>query len=268
MKTVMMTSAIAALAMAASANATQTFSASGATPADIQATVDQFRAGLGANNGVGGSFSGGRREINWDGVPDSFSSPNALPGNFFNANSPRGLTMTTPGTGFRVSADSSNPTNTPILFGEIDPLIPGNFTVFSAQRLFAPMGSTITDVRFFIPGTSTPATVLGFGVVFTDVEFADATFFQMYDVNDQPVGGVVAPTSVNAGLSFIGMIRDVPEVARVRIFSGSASLDSGQGSSQDFVAMDDFIYGEPVPAPGAAALLGLGALAATRRRRA
>ena len=108
MKTVMMTSAIAALSMAASANATQTFSASGATPADIQATVDQFRAGLGANNGVGGSFSGGRREINWDGVPDSFSSPNALPGNFFNANSPRGLTMTTPGTGFRVSADSSS----------------------------------------------------------------------------------------------------------------------------------------------------------------
>ncbi len=268
MKTMMMTSAIAALAMAASANATQTFSASGATPADIQATVDQFRAGLGANNGVGGSFSGGRREINWDGVPDAFSSPNALPGNFFNANSPRGLTMTTPGTGFRVSADSSNPTNTPIRFGEIDPLIPGNFTPFSEQRLFTSMGSTITDVRFFIPGTSIPATVLGFGVVFTDVEFADTTFFQMYDSNDQPVGGVVAPTSVNAGLSFIGMIRDVPEVARVRIFSGSASLDSGQGSSQDFVAMDDFIYGEPVPAPGAAALLGLGALAATRRRRA
>ena len=99
MKTVMMTSAIAALAVAASAHATQTLSASGATPGDIQSTVDQFRARLGANKGVGGTFCSGRREINWDGVPDAFSSPNALPGNFFNANSPRGLTMTTPGTG-------------------------------------------------------------------------------------------------------------------------------------------------------------------------
>ena len=60
MKTVMMTSTIAALAVAASAHATQTFSASGATPGDIQSTVDQFRARLGANNGVGGTFGSGR----------------------------------------------------------------------------------------------------------------------------------------------------------------------------------------------------------------
>lgn len=110
--------------------------------------------------------------------------------------------------------------------------------------------------------------MLGFGVVFTGVEFADTTLLQLYDVNDQPVGGVVAPTSVNAGLSFIGMIRDVPEIARVRIISGSGALDGGSGATMDFVAMDDFIYGEPVPAPGAAAILGLGALVATRRRRA
>lgn len=68
--------------------------ASGANPAAIQATVDQFRADLGgANNGVGGHFTSGRREINWDGVPDSFSAPNFLPVNFFNANSPRGVVL-------------------------------------------------------------------------------------------------------------------------------------------------------------------------------
>src|SRR5579884_801410 len=50
---------------------------SGANPAAIQGAVDAFRADLGgANNGVGGSFSSGRREINWDGTPDNFSSPN------------------------------------------------------------------------------------------------------------------------------------------------------------------------------------------------
>ena len=66
-------------------------SAAGANPAAIQAMVDQFRTDLGgANNGVGGSFTTGRREINWDGVPDAFASPNNLPLDFFNVNSPRG----------------------------------------------------------------------------------------------------------------------------------------------------------------------------------
>ena len=65
--------------------------ANGANPAAIQATVDLFRADLGGtNNGVGSSFTSGRREINWDGVPDANSAPNFLPVDFFNVNSPRG----------------------------------------------------------------------------------------------------------------------------------------------------------------------------------
>src|SRR2546430_14617119 len=66
----------------------------GANPADIQAIVDQFRADLGgSNNGVGGSFATGRREINWDGVPDANATPNFLAPDFFNTTSPRGLVM-------------------------------------------------------------------------------------------------------------------------------------------------------------------------------
>ena len=60
------------------------FEASGASPSDILATVNAFRTFLGANNGVGGSFPDGRREINWDGVPDAFAAPNSFPANFFN----------------------------------------------------------------------------------------------------------------------------------------------------------------------------------------
>src|SRR3990172_5278393 len=53
-------------------------------PSAIQSTVDTFRADLGPNNGTGpGPFVGGRREINWDAVPDAVASPNAFPGNFF-----------------------------------------------------------------------------------------------------------------------------------------------------------------------------------------
>jgi hypothetical protein len=84
------------------------FETSGATPADIQPTVNAFRAHLGHNNGIGGTFIGGRREINWDGVPDQFAAPNLMPANFFNSNSPRGVEFSTPGTGFRVSGATSD----------------------------------------------------------------------------------------------------------------------------------------------------------------
>ncbi|NDP47210.1 MAG: hypothetical protein GZ085_02255 [Sulfuriferula multivorans] len=60
-------------------------SASGANVAAIQSTVESFRSSLGMFNlNVVGSFGSGRREINWDGVPNGFSAPNNLPGNFFN----------------------------------------------------------------------------------------------------------------------------------------------------------------------------------------
>src|SRR5262245_59764126 len=69
--------------------------ASGASPAAIQAAVDQFRADLGTlNPNVRQTFTSGRREINWDGVPDGGSAPNSLKGDFFNLNSPRGAMFT------------------------------------------------------------------------------------------------------------------------------------------------------------------------------
>ena len=80
-----------------------TFSAAGANAAGIQGTVDAFRANLGTlNPNVVGSFGSGRREINWDGVPNTLAAPNNLPANFFNVNSPRGVVFSTPGTGFQV----------------------------------------------------------------------------------------------------------------------------------------------------------------------
>src|SRR5262245_14483982 len=146
------------------------FEASGASPADIQNAVDDFRAFLGAlNPNVAGSFPDGRREINWDGVPNAFADPNDFPANFFNLNSPRGAVFFTPGTAFRVSANSVNPTNTPVRFGSIHNQFPELFSTFSAQRLFTAIDSNITDVHFFVPGTNTAATVDGFGAVFTDV---------------------------------------------------------------------------------------------------
>src|SRR5256884_2147984 len=115
-----------ALPMAAPQAAEIIFSASGSSPAGIQATVDAYRSDLGTlNPNVAGSFGSGRREINWDGVPDAFSAPNLFPPNFFNTNSPRGVVFTTGGTGFQVSATAAS--GTPVEFGNINATYTGLF---------------------------------------------------------------------------------------------------------------------------------------------
>ena len=229
-------------------------SASGANAAAIQATVDQFRADLGgANNGVGGSFTTGRREINWDGVPDNFSAPNFLPSNFFNANSPRGVVFSAQTTfgdtaAFMVSADSSNPTSSPVRFGDINATYPGNFTTFSAERLFIARFANVTEVNFFIPGTSVPATVSGFGVVLTDVDQNGPTYVKYYREDGSTFTFTPVPAA-GGGLSFVGLSFNAGErISRVQIISGNdvlAGSINDNGTSSDLVAMDDFIYGEP-----------------------
>src|SRR5215471_11432487 len=224
--------------------------ATGPTPASIQASVDQFRADLGGgNNGIGGTFAGGRREINWDGVPDAVSSPNNLPANFFNANSPRGAVFATPGSGFQVSAKTGNTTLTPVRFGNINPSYPNEFQTFSPERLFTAIGSNVTDVVFFVPGTAVQAYVSGFGSVFTDVDSASSTTMEFFDQAGASLGSYAVPASLpgSQSLSFLGVSFTGGErVGRVRITSGNAPLggnDNPPGS--DVVAMDDFIYGEP-----------------------
>ncbi|WP_447985083.1 PEP-CTERM sorting domain-containing protein [Nitrospira sp. Nam74] len=245
---------------------------SGANPAAIQSAVDAFRSDLGGslNSNVAGSFATGRREINWDGVPDNLSAPNNLPSNFFNVNSPRGVLFSTPGSGFQVSANAVNPTNTPVRFGNINAQFPDKFTVFSPQRLFTALDSNIVDVNFVVPGSNTPATVSGFGSVFTDVDLANTTSIQYFNASNTSLGTFFAPTA-SQGLSFVGVSGFGEGVARVRLTNGNGPL-TGAANGFENVVMDDFIYGEPqalqgggaaVPEPSSLMLLatGLGALA-------
>ena len=223
----------------------------GANPAAIQAAVDQFRADLGGgNNGVGGSFTTGRREINWDGVPDSVAEPNALPFNFFNINSPRGVIFHSIGNiggnhQFRVSATAGS--GTAVRFGNIDATYSTIFQTFSAERLFHARFSNEIEILFFIPGTSIPATVGGFGAVFCDVDSSN-TFIEYYATDGSKISGSSLNVASN-GLSFIGTSFNAGErVAKVIIRLGNANLQSGNvdgTNSVDVVAMDDFIYGEP-----------------------
>lgn len=237
--------------------------ANGANAAAIQAAVDQFRADLGQNNGVGRSFTNGRREINWDAVPDARSAPFILPGNFFNVNSPRGAVFTSPcaGPNFRVSGNeganpnATNPNGTPVRFGEIDPSYTDTFTTFSAQKLFTALSGNqapcnILTVNFFVPGTNIPATVSGFGAIFTDVDVLGDARVLCFDRSGNllPPGSLSAPP-FNRGLSFVGVSYNEGErIAQCQIVSGNAALAPGNVdgvNGVDVVAMDDFIYGEP-----------------------
>lgn len=125
--------------------------------AAIAAGVNAYRASLGGlNANVAGSFGSGRREINWDGVPDGLAAPNNLPANFFNANSPRGVTFSTPGTGFQVSANAGNPSGAAVLFGNIDPTYGTSFSTFSPQRLFTALGSNVVMSTSSFPDPALP----------------------------------------------------------------------------------------------------------------
>ena len=231
--------------------------------AEVTAALNQFRDALGTlNPNVPGSLGSGRREINWDGVPDSASSPNAFPPDFFNANvtgRARGVVFGTPGSGFQNSADSDNPTGTPPNFANLNPQYGGLFRAFSPERIFAPLGSTTTVVNFFVPGTDIPATVSGFGAVFADIDTGDSQLF-FFGAGGELLARVFVPEDqeIDRGISFIGVHFNAGEqVARVMIMSGVVRLGPGanEGPScgdcfDDAVAMDDFVYGEPVALAG------------------
>ena len=241
------------LAAGSAAGATSTAQKVVTGAGDIAPVVTRFRALLGPDNGgAPGGDPNGRREINWDGVPDSLSSPNAYPSTFFNATTApraRGVVLTTPGTGLRVSADGHNPAGSAPRFADINPTYGAEFRTFSAPRLFSPVGSNVVNLRFRVPGTSTPAAVRGFGAVYTGIDRRENTAFEYFDRAGHSLGRFAAPVGKKK-LSFLGVVFKDPIVARVRIEYGNRALGPDETGAIDVAVMDNFIYGEPVAAAG------------------
>ena len=210
----------------------------------IAAKLDEFRVALGGNLNAPNAppADGGRREINWDGVPAALTDVDTFPANFFNSNSKRGAVYSTPGTGLRV--DSTN-------FAAVNAALAAQFAFFSAKKLFMPVGSNQVDVDFKLVGTTTQGMVKGFGAVFADVDRPGSTTIEFFDADDVRIGVVAAPNHGGTQLlSFVGAVFEAPIVARVRITSGEAPLtatstDVTAGGATDLVVMDDFVYGEP-----------------------
>ena len=231
------------------------FQAAGPSAASIQSTVDQFRAALGlVNNGNNPGQTSGHREINWDcGSPTNAAT--SLSGTplttFLNT---RGANITTRGSGF-VQAPPSGLADT---FGNSS--YATIFRAFSPLRLFSPIGSNVTVVDFFVPGSNgnTPATSTGFGVVLTDVDSPDgsgpgnrtgnrhaSTLIEYFGTRGELLFRSSAPASPGDGnLSFIGVVFGDARIARVKITAGDAA-PGPDDDRKDIVMMDDFLYGEP-----------------------
>jgi hypothetical protein len=257
-----------------------TFDDTGLVADDIRDTVDAFRDALGPNNGnspINGDPNG-RRQIDWDALPDSLADPSVFPGNFFNGdNAPRarGIEFEATGstTGFLVS--STEASGQPTAFG-FDAFLP----TFSDERLFAPIGGTTFDIKFYDPSDQTTrATVRGFGAVFSGLDFADTAQMLFLNLAGDLIGSTNPLGTSEFDLTFSGAIFETAEIATVRMIGGNRHLlengSFGGGIGDGFV-FDDFIFGEPIavsqvevsaPATGVMMALALVSFCANRRKK-
>ena len=245
------------------------FQAAGPTVDSIQSTVDAFRAALVDHNNMNNPgplpLTSGRREINWDGGnPNIVATTDPVtPFNVFL--NTRGAQFTTPGIGL----SQAPPSGLAGLFN--NPTYETIFSTFSPSRLFTPVGSNITDALFFLPGANpnlppgtnpqVPATITGFGAVFTDVDQPDgsgpgkkkgnrgaSTLMEYFDAYGKLLFSSFVPASPGDGsLSFFGIVFEDARIARVRITTGDVAPGPDDDGKNDIVMMDDFIYGEPQP---------------------
>ena len=240
------------------------FQAAGPTAESIQGAVDAYRAALGDPNNANnpGPLATGRREINWDGGGgvDATTDPVTPFNVFLNT---RGGQFTTPGVGLSQAPPSGGATNG--LAGLFNnPTYGDTFAAFSPLRLFTPVGSNIPEALFFVPGFmgQFPATVRGFGAVFTDVDESDgigprlrrgnprgdSTRMEYFDRDGRLIFSSFVPASPgDASLSFFGILFEDARIARVRITTGNVAPGPNDDNEHDIVMMDDFFYSEPQP---------------------
>jgi hypothetical protein len=216
------------------------FSASG----DINAKLNEFRNQLGALNTTTGQTTG-RREINWDGVPDDKTGIK-LPQDFFNPVSAGSPAIMQRGLLYAGNADAMVSSRG---FAEVNTQAAAEFTSFSGNKSFAVVNAALWPVEFRVAGETTLAAVKGFGIVFTDVDKANSTFLEFFN-NNKSLGKYYVPAHDNSStFSFLGIY--FPDVAVTHVNIGhegklsDGEKDITQGGSKDLVVLDDFIYTEP-----------------------
>lgn len=171
-----------------------------------------------------------------------------MPGDFFNTTVTRGIEFVTDADSeFRVSNPTDDDPGAPDdEFDSINGTYPDQFQTFSDPRLFTPSGSNVTEVEFFVSGSNVRATSSGFGAVFTDVDLADSTKIEYFDID----GNLLLSEFVDPdpqGLSFLGATFEDNNLYRVEITSGNTPIgpDDDPDNGVDVVVIDDLLFGEP-----------------------
>jgi len=214
---------------------------------NINDKLNQFRNILGVQLNITPGATGGRREINWDGVPAEFVNK-ALPNDFFNstatdapASRQRGLTYAAVTGQFMVSNTS---------FAEINSGAANQFSAFSGDKVFANTSSSLWDAEFEVPGRAEKATIKGFGLVVADVDVENSTFVEFFSESKSLGKFFIPAKSAESNFSFLGVYFKNEKISRIRI-GHDGRLNEGindvsNGGTRDLIVFDDFLYDEPV----------------------
>lgn len=215
---------------------------------NIENDVNKFRQLLGDPVNTVTGVTTGRREINWDGVPDSLVGKQ-LPGNFFNpteAGAPvarqRGLTYLSGGGEFRIS--NAN-------FTEVNSQAAAQFSSFSGNKTFANISSNLWPVDFQVAGQQKAASVKGFGAVFSDVDLDNSTSLEFFNGGRSLGKYFVPPHNAASSFSFLGVyFKNGETITKVLVshkgFLSGNSKDVTDNGPDDLIVLDDFLYSEPL----------------------
>ncbi len=150
-------------------------------------------------------------------------------------------------------SETAPPTADGSASGFYGPLASGN--ILAAGSDFA--GFTIT-VSFVDTMTFDPTTTNAVGADIIFVETNLNATLEVFDIDGLSLGSIASPIDQGAGDEyFLGY-----EAA------GIASAVFTFSENESFAGIDNLVFGDLIPAPGATALLALAALTTTRRRRA
>jgi hypothetical protein len=212
---------------------------------DINSVLNLFRNTLGSLNSTTGQTTG-RREINWDGVPDAMNGIK-LSADFFNPTDAAAPESLKRGVMYGGDADAMVSSTG---FSEVNVDASASFASFSGNKNFAVVNATLWPVTFQVAGQDRAATINAFGAVFSDVDNPNSTFIEFFDGTNSLGRFYVPPHDNTTSFSFLGVyfpnsrITDINIGHEGRLSDGAK--DISQGGTKDLVVLDDFIYSEPL----------------------
>ena len=248
--------------------------------AGATAALDAFRTAIGgAKNTAPAPQSGGRREINWDGVKldgtdvgpnTTVVDPNKTVIIDIDRFKNQGTLFADP---YSVSGDG---------FASVNPASAGQFPAFSPNNtfvMFDPNAGQFNDrfigESFNLAGSTTAAGTRGFGAIFIDVEDAASSSIEYFGRdtkgNQVSLGTFAVPVGASGEPQFLGVLFDSPLITDVNLTVGTNALFSFDGTGFqsfgaenlalgiDLATTDDFIFAEPtqaaaIPTPDTLAL--------------